>query len=53
MIRQSQVNTNLFIRDGQTLPGGTATDPIRGRVLKMDLSVDVVKEAPGRDFSPL
>ena len=43
IIRQFKLYSDLLMRDGQTLQGGTATDPISGRVLKIDLTVNVVK----------
>ncbi len=43
IIRQFKLFSDLLMRDGQTLQGSTATDPISGRVLKTDITVNVVK----------
>ncbi len=43
IIRQFKLFSNLLMRDGQTLQSSTATDPISGRVLKSDVTVNVVK----------
>jgi hypothetical protein len=34
---------NVLARDGQTIQTTVATDPISGRTLKVDVSVNVVK----------
>ncbi|HTQ59382.1 MAG TPA: hypothetical protein VMI32_04110 [Candidatus Solibacter sp.] len=38
---RSQVN--LMIRDGQTIQSTVATDPVTGRVLKVDVTLSVIK----------
>jgi hypothetical protein len=43
ILRQFRLHSDLLIRDGQMLQGGTATDPISGQVLKMDITVSVLK----------
>jgi hypothetical protein len=38
-----RTQVNLLIRDGQTIQSTVATDPVTGHVLKVDVTVNVVK----------
>lgn len=42
-IQQFRTQVNLLIRDGQTIQSTVATDPVTGRVLKVDVTVNAVK----------
>jgi hypothetical protein len=42
-LRTFRTNVNLMLRDGQTLQSNMATDPATGRVLKVDVTLTVVK----------
>jgi hypothetical protein len=42
-IQQFRTQVNLLIRDGQTIQSTVATDPITGRVLKVDVTLTVMK----------
>ena len=42
-LRTFRSNVNLMLRDGQTLQSNMATDPATGRVLKVDVTLTVVK----------
>lgn len=41
---QFSTNLNLIMRDGQTIQSTMATDPVSGRVIKVDVTLHVVKE---------
>ena len=43
LLRQFRVSLSLLMRDGQTVQSTMATDPQSGRVLKVDVTVNVVK----------
>lgn len=43
VLRQFRVSLSLLMRDGQTVQSTMATDPQSGRVLKVDVTVNVVK----------
>ncbi len=43
IVRQFSGQVNVLARDGQTIQTTVATDPISGRTLKVDVSVNVVK----------
>ena len=43
IIRQFRALFRLLLRDGQTVQGTMATDPVSGRVLKLDVTLNVVK----------
>jgi hypothetical protein len=43
MLRTFNTETVLFLRDGQTAQGAMATDPVSGEVLKVDVTLHVVK----------
>ncbi len=43
MIRRFQESLNLLMRDGQTIQSTVATDPVTGRVWKVDVTLRVVK----------
>lgn len=38
-----RANQELLLRDGQTVQAMTATDPVSGRVIKIDVTLNVVK----------
>jgi len=42
-VQKFQAEINVLIRDGQTLEAMTATDPITGHVLKVDVTLTVLK----------
>jgi hypothetical protein len=42
-LRNFRTNVNLTLRDGQTLQSNMATDPATGRVLKVDVTLTLVK----------
>lgn len=42
-IQQFRTQVNLLIRDGQTIESTVATDPVTGRVLKVDVTVNAIK----------
>ena len=42
-LRSFRSSLTLMLRDGQTLQSNTATDPVTGRVLKVDVTLTVVK----------
>jgi hypothetical protein len=42
-IQKFQAEINVLIRDGQTLEAMTATDPITGHVLRVDVTLTVLK----------
>jgi hypothetical protein len=42
-IQQFRTQVNLLIRDGQTIQSTVATDPVTGRVLKVDVTLNVIK----------
>jgi hypothetical protein len=43
VIQQFRSQLNLLIRDGQTIQSTVSTDPVTGRVIKVDVTVNVVK----------
>lgn len=43
MIRSFTTNFVLALRDGQTAQNTTATDPVNGEVLKVDVTMNVIK----------
>lgn len=43
VIQQFRTEVNLFVRDGQTIQSTLATDPVSGRVTKVEVTVNVVK----------
>lgn len=43
IISQFKVSSNLLLRDGQTVQSAQATDPVSGRVLKIDVTLNVMK----------
>jgi hypothetical protein len=42
-IQLFRTQVNLLIRDGQTIQSTVATDPVTGRVLKVDVTLNVIK----------
>ncbi len=42
-IQQFRTSVALLIRDGQTIQSTVATDPVTGRVLKVDVTLNVIK----------
>ena len=42
-IQQFRTQVNLLIRDGQTIQATVATDPVTGHVLKVDVTLNVIK----------
>ncbi len=43
VIQTFRANVNLLIRDGQTIQSMVSTDPVTGHVLKVDVTLNVVK----------
>lgn len=43
VVQQFRSQLNLLIRDGQTIQSTVATDPITGHVLKVDVTLNVIK----------
>ena len=43
VIQQFKTEVDLFIRDGQTIQSILATDPVSGRVTKVEVTVNIVK----------
>ena len=43
VIQQFRTNISLLIRDGQTIQSTVSTDPVTGHVMKVDVTVNVVK----------
>lgn len=43
IVQQFRTGTQVFIKDGQTVQSSLAADPINGHVLKVDVTVNVVK----------
>jgi hypothetical protein len=43
VLQQFRSQVNLLIRDGQTIQSTVATDPISGHVLKVDITLNVIK----------
>ncbi len=43
IIRQFKVSFSPLVRDGQTAQSTVATDPVSGRVLKVDVTINVLK----------
>jgi hypothetical protein len=42
-IQQFRTQVNLLIRDGQTIQSTVATDPVTGHVLKVEVTLNVIK----------
>ncbi len=43
IVRQTKMTSNFPIRDGETVQAAMSTDPVSGRVLKVDVTVNIVK----------
>jgi hypothetical protein len=43
LVRSFRTQFELLLRDGQTVEGATATDPLTGHILKTEVSLNVVK----------
>jgi hypothetical protein len=43
IVQQFRTQVNLLIRDGQTIQSTVATDPVTGRTLKVDVTLNVIK----------
>jgi hypothetical protein len=43
IIRQFRSDNNVTLRDGQTMETNLATDPVSGKVVKLEVSISVVK----------
>jgi hypothetical protein len=43
VIQQFRSQINLLIRDGQTIQSTVSTDPVTGRVIKVDVSLSIIK----------
>lgn len=43
VIQQFKANVDLLLRDGQTTQSTLSTDPVTGRVLKIDVSLNIAK----------
>jgi hypothetical protein len=43
LVRSFRTQFELLLRDGQTVEGATATDPLTGHVLKTEVTLNVVK----------
>jgi hypothetical protein len=43
IVRQFRSDLSLTLRDGQTVESSFATDPLSGKVFKVEVSVDIVK----------
>jgi hypothetical protein len=43
IIQQFRTQVNLLFRDGQTIESTVATDPVTGHVLKVDVTLNVIK----------
>ncbi|MGC1416591.1 MAG: hypothetical protein WA817_14995 [Candidatus Acidiferrum sp.] len=43
VVQEFRTQANLLIRDGQTIQSTVATDPVTGRVLKVDITLNVLK----------
>ena len=43
IIRQFRTDVDLFLRDGQTVESTMATDPLSGKVLRVEITLNVVK----------
>ncbi len=43
ILRQFSASFNLLLRDGQTVQTTMATDPVSGRVVKVDVTLNIVK----------
>jgi hypothetical protein len=41
--QEFRTQVNLLIRDGQTIQSTVATDPVTGHVLKVDVTLNVIK----------
>jgi len=43
IVQQFRTQVNLLIRDGQTIQSTVATDPVTGHILKVDVTLNVLK----------
>jgi hypothetical protein len=43
VIQQFRSQINLILRDGQSMPSTVSTDPLTGHVLKVDVTLNVIK----------
>jgi hypothetical protein len=43
IVQQFRTQVNLLIRDGQTIQSTMATDPLTGHVLKVDVTLSIIK----------
>jgi len=43
IVRQYSTQINVFLRDGQTVQSSLSTDPVSGRVLKAEVTLNVLK----------
>ena len=43
IVQQFRSQVNLLVRDGQTIQSTVATDPLTGHVLKVDVTLNVIK----------
>lgn len=43
IIQQFRTNVDLLMRDGQTIQAAVSTDPVTGHVLKVDVTLNVLK----------
>ena len=43
VIQTFRSQLNLLVRDGQTIPTTVSTDPVTGRVIKVDVTVNAIK----------
>ncbi len=43
VVQEFRTQVNLLIRDGQTIQSTVATDPVTGHVLKVDVTLNVIK----------
>ncbi len=43
IVRQFSTQINVFLRDGQTVQSSVSTDPVSGRVLKAEVTLNVLK----------
>jgi hypothetical protein len=43
IVQQFRSQLNLLVRDGQTIQSTVATDPVSGHVLKVDVTLNVIK----------
>jgi type II secretory pathway component GspD/PulD (secretin) len=43
IVQQFRTQANLLVRDGQTIQATVATDPVTGHVIKVDVTLNVLK----------